>query len=133
MLVAQLLSVKGSEVVSVFGSIRLRQAAQIMIEREVGALVVLTHTGQLDGVISERRIVEAIALRAEAALELRVSYLVWPAPPTVAPSDTVSEALAIMTRRRHRHLPVVSNGRVVGLVSLGDVAKARLSEKDVDR
>ena len=129
MRVAELISAKGSAVIAVFASVRLREAARIMREQAVGALVVVTPTGQLAGVISEREIVEALALRAEAALDVRMSDLMLPDRPTVAPTDTVRDAMTIMTERRVRHLPVVSDGSVVGLVSIGDTVKARLTEK----
>jgi CBS domain-containing protein len=129
MRVADLITVKGSAVITVVGTLRLRDAARVMQERTVGALVVVTPAGQLEGVISEREIVGAIAQRAEAALDLRMSDLMLPDRPTVAPSDTVRDAMTIMTERRVRHLPVISEGSVVGLVSIGDTVKARLSEK----
>jgi CBS domain-containing protein len=127
--VAELISVKGSVVITVVGALRLRDAARVMQERAVGALVVVTPAGKLEGVVSEREIVGALAQRAEAALDLRMSDLMLPDRPTVAPTDTVRDAMTIMTERRVRHLPVVSDGSVVGLVSIGDTVKARLSEK----
>lgn len=129
MRIAELISVKGSTVITVVDSLRLREAAQVMRERTVGALVVVSPAGQLEGVVSEREIVGALAQRAEAALDLRVSDLMLADRPTLAPTDTVRDAMTIMTERRVRHLPVVSEGAVVGLVSIGDTVKARLSEK----
>ena len=129
MRVADLVGNKGSTVITVVGTVRLREAVRIMQDKAVGALVIVTPTGQLEGVISEREIVAALALRAEAALDLRMSDLMLPGRPTVAPGDTVRDAMTIMTERRVRHLPVVSEGSVVGLVSIGDTVKARLSEK----
>ena len=129
MRVSELIRVKGRAVITVVGTARLREAARIMQDQIVGALVVVTHDGQLVGVISEREIVGAVAQRAEAALDLRVSDLMLPNRPTVAPTDTVRDAMTIMTERRVRHLPVISEGSVVGLVSIGDTVKARLSEK----
>lgn len=129
MRVSELIRVKGHAVITVVGTARLREAARIMQDQIVGALVVVTPDGQLVGVISEREIVGAVAQRAEAALDLRVSDLVLPNRPTVAPTDTIRDAMTIMTERRVRHLPVISEGSVVGLVSIGDTVKARLSEK----
>jgi len=80
-------------------------------------------------VVSEREIVGALGDRGAAALDLRVSDLMLADRPTVAPTDTVRDAMTIMTERRVRHLPVVSEGSVVGLISIGDTVKARLSEK----
>jgi CBS domain-containing protein len=128
-LVADLLSVKGSTVVSVFGTVRLREAAKVMQERRVGALVVVNTTGELEGVVSEREIVEALAESGHVALEFRLSGLVPPGQRTLAPSDTAHDALTLMTERRVRHLAVVSKEAVVGLLSIGDAVKAMLDEK----
>ena len=128
MLVSELISVKGPEVVSVFGRVRLQQAVQIMQERSVGALIVVTPAGGFEGVIAEREVVEALARRGAAALDFQVADLVSPDRPILAPSDTLRHAMMVMTERRVRHLAVVSMGAVVGLVSIGDVVKARLSE-----
>ena len=129
MRVEELIGVKGSAVITVVGAARLREAARIMQRLAVGALVVVTPAGQLEGVVSEREIVGALAERGAAALDLRVSDLMLADRPTVAPTDTVRNAMTIMTERRVRHLPVVSEGSVVGLVSIGDTVKARLTEK----
>jgi CBS domain-containing protein len=129
MRVADLISVKGSTVITVVSALRLKEAVRVMQERAVGALVVVTPAGQLEGVVSEREIVGALARRGAAALDLRMSELMLPDRPTVAPTDSVRDAMTIMTERRVRHLPVTSEGSVVGLVSIGDTVKARLSEK----
>ena len=129
MRVAELISVKGSVVITVVGALRLREAVRVMQERTVGALVVVTPAGQHEGVVSEREKVGALAERGAAALDHRVSDLMLADRPTVAPTDTVRDAMTIMTERRVRHLPVISEGSVVGLVSIGDTVKARLSEK----
>jgi CBS domain-containing protein len=126
--VEELIGIKGSTVVSVFGAARMSEAIRIMQERGVGALVVVTPTGQLQGVVAEREIVEALADSGETAFDFRMSGLVPPAQPTLAPSDTVHDAMTTMTERRLRHLAVVSKGSVVGLVSIGDVVKALLAE-----
>ena len=103
-----------------------------MQDRAVGALVVITSAGEFEGVVSEREIVGALAKHGEAALDFRLSGLVSPGQPTLAASDTVLEAMTIMTERRVRHLAVVSRGRVIGVLSIGDAVKALLSEKSPD-
>src|SRR5580658_1130245 len=113
MRIAELINAKGSDVITVLGTFRVRDAARIMLEQAVGALVVVRPTGQLEGVISEREIIAALALRAERALDLRMTDLMLPDRPSVAPTDTVRDAMAIMTERRVRHLPVISEGSVI--------------------
>jgi CBS domain-containing protein len=100
-----------------------------MQERGIGALVVVASNGQMKGVISEHEIIAALARHGKAALELRASDLMLRDRPTVAPTDSVRDAMTIMTDRRARHLAVILDGSVVGLISIGDTVKARLSEK----
>lgn len=115
--------------ITVAATIRVIQAAQVMQRRAIGALVVVGSDGQLLGTLSEREIVGALARRGKAALDLRVADLMLRTPPAVAPTDGVREAMQIMTERRVRHLPVILDRSVVGLISIGDTVKARLSEK----
>jgi CBS domain-containing protein len=128
MRVEQILKTKGSSVVTVDAKAPLVDAARLMARHKVGALVVLVHGGHLHGVLSEREIVAAMALRPNAH-ELLVEQVMLVRPPTVTPTDTVVDAMHLITAMRVRHLPVINKGMVVGLISIGDVVKARLSEK----
>jgi len=129
MRVQDVIKSKGDQVITVVETIRLKQAVSVMQEQAIGALVVLASSGQLKGVLSEREIVVALAHHGKAALDLRVSDLRLPGRPAVAPTDSVRDAMTIMTEQRVRHLPVVLGCSVVGLISIGDTVKARLSEK----
>jgi len=129
MRVQDLIKIKGDAVITVVENIRTRDAAKVMHDRNVGALVVITTSGKLKGVISEREIVVAVAEYGREALEYPIAGLMLEDRPTVTPTDSVRDAMTIMTEKRVRHLPVVSEGQVVGLISLGDTVKARLTEK----
>jgi len=128
MLVEEILTTKGSSVVTVDAEAHLVDAARLMTRHNVGALVVLAHGGHLYGVLSEREIVAAMAMRPNAH-DLLVEHVMLVGPPTVTPTDTIVDAMHLMTVRRVRHLPVITSRMVVGLISIGDVVKARLSEK----
>ncbi|HEX3363660.1 CBS domain-containing protein [Phenylobacterium sp.] len=129
MRVLDLIKIKGDVVITVVESIRTHDAARVMHEHNVGALVVTTAGGQLKGVLSEREIVVVVAEHGRDALQHPIAGLMLANRPTVGPTTSVRDAMAIMTEQRVRHLPVVNDGRVIGLISLGDTVKARLSEK----
>jgi CBS domain-containing protein len=129
MRVQDIIRIKGDAVITVIETIRIKEAARVMHERGVGALVVITAGGHLRGVLSEREIVVTLADHGRDALDISVAELMLPNRPTVSPESGVRDAMTIMTERRVRHLPVLDDGRVVGLISLGDTVKARLSEK----
>jgi CBS domain-containing protein len=128
MRIDEILKTKGSSVITVDAGAHLVDAARLMARHNVGALVVLVRGGHLYGVLSEREIVTAIALRRNIN-DLLVENVMLVGPPTVTPTDTVVDAMQLMTVKRVRHLPVIHDRMVVGLISIGDVVKARLSEK----
>jgi CBS domain-containing protein len=128
MRVEEILKTKGSSVFTVDAEAHLVDAARLMTRHNVGALVVLAHGGHLYGVLSEREIVTAMALRPDVR-DLLVEQVMLVEPPTVTPTDTIADAMHLMTMMRVRHLPVINNHMLVGLISIGDVVKARLSEK----
>ena len=128
MRVEEILKTKGSSVFTVDAEAHLVDATRLMTRHSVGALVVLAHGGHLYGVLSEREIVTAMALRPNVR-DLLVEQVMLVEPPTVTPTDTIVDAMHLMTMRRVRHLPVINNRMLVGLISIGDVVKARLSEK----
>jgi CBS domain-containing protein len=123
-----IIKAKGTEVISVSEDANISDAAKIMRRLQIGALVVLTSGGKFKGIMSEREIVVALAQCGKCALELHVRELTMLGGPVVSPAHGVADAMKIMTERRARHLPVVDNGAVVGLISIGDLVKARLGE-----
>ncbi len=131
MLVSQILTAKGDLVISVAKSAPVFAVAKTLADERIGALVVIGADGHLAGVVSEREVVGALARYGVGALNRKVSDILVAAT-TIRPQDTVRQAMTVMTERRARHLPVVSDGQVVGLLSLGDVVKSRLSEKEAE-
>lgn len=130
MIVSQILRSKGSAVLTIAPEASAVEAARMMNERRVGALVVRRGHGKLEGIISERDIVTAIAIHGPEATERPVRALMTPADRLITcnPADTVDRITAVMTDRRVRHLPVIDGSRLAGIISIGDVVKARLSE-----
>jgi len=95
--------------------------------RRIGALLVMAGD-QVMGVVSERDIVRALASHGGAALDLSARDVMTSPVVSIAPADSVARAMALMTDRRIRHLPVLDSGRLVGLVSIGDLVKRRIEE-----
>jgi len=129
MQVREIIKSKETGVISVSEDANIIDAAKIMRRLQIGALVVLTSGGKLKGIISEREIVVALAQCGKCALELNVRELTMLGAPVLSNAHSVADAMQIMTERRARHLPVVDNGAVVGLISIGDLVMARLNEE----
>lgn len=128
MMLEHILREKGRNVFAVSEDANLKGAAEMLEARRVGALVILGESGGLIGVLSERDIVRAIARTGSAALQATVGSVMTRAVVTAQPAETVEQAMNKMTDRRIRHLPVVENGRLVGVVSIGDLVKWRIAE-----
>lgn len=127
MTIAAVLSNKGRDVATISRSASLGQAAGELARRKIGALVVLDDSGEVAGVLSERDIVTCLAEHGDSNLLQRPVSEAMTAPAiTVGPSDPALSALALMTARRIRHLPVVKDGKLAGLVSIGDLVKYRI-------
>ncbi|HEX3982375.1 MAG TPA: CBS domain-containing protein [Acidisoma sp.] len=125
MSVERILQGKGADVATVEATRTLSEVCQMLVERRIGALPVMEGTA-LIGILSERDIVRALSVHGAAALGLPVSAVMTRAVQTIKRDTTVEEAMGIMTRGRFRHLPVLEEGRLVGIVSIGDIVKARL-------
>lgn len=128
MKVDAILRFKGSTVVTAWPSATLHSAAERMASAGVGALVVLDAEGSLVGMMSERDVVQALARSGTSSLTLTVSQVMSKPVLTCSPDDHLRVLMDVMTRKRVRHLPVLDNGALVGLVSIGDLVKARLDE-----
>jgi CBS domain-containing protein len=127
MTIAAVLSSKGREVATISRTATLGEAAAELAKRRIGALVVLDEQGEVAGVVSERDLVTCLAVHGdENLLERPVSAAMTEPAITVLPTDAVLSALALMTARRIRHLPVMQSGRLSGLVSIGDLVKYRI-------
>jgi CBS domain-containing protein len=129
---ATILKAKGREVHSVRPDHTLEEAARVLADRGIGCLVVSDRPGNMVGILSERDIVREIALGGSGRLKSRVEDAMTSAVFSCRPSDTIDQLLGEMTTRRHRHLPVMENGQLVGLVSIGDVVKLRLAEAEME-
>jgi CBS domain-containing protein len=125
MTVKAILSRKGNDVITIEPTVTLSAAVNILAERRIGALVVVAGADkQVAGILSERDIVRALALQ-EAVGQVMTRRVV-----TCTESDTVAALMERMTQGKFRHLPVVERGKLVGLVSIGDVVKHRLGEME---
>lgn len=132
MKVADILQEKGHAVRTVPPTLTIGALAHRLKDELVGAMIVSTDGRSLDGIISERDIVHGIADRGSAVDSVRVSDLCTKAVYTCSPEDSVSEVARLMTHKRVRHVPVVDKGRLVGVVSVGDVLKCRLHEMQLE-
>ncbi len=130
--VEAILKHKGGEVATIPPETTVKAAAVMLHGRRIGALVVTDAQRRVAGILSERDIVAAIALRGERALDLQVADLMTREVVTCAPGDTVSHLMTVMTARRIRHIPVVVDGRLAGIVSIGDVVKSRIEESETE-
>lgn len=131
MTVAAILRHKGSAVASVRPDQTVADIAGQLATRRIGALPVL-ESGALVGIISERDIMQALATHGAAALDLPASALMTTKLSTVTRATTVGAAMRIMTDGRFRHLPVVEDGALIGIVSIGDVVKARITQQETE-
>ena len=132
MIVEQILNDKGREVVTLKAGITLKDAAILMDERKIGAVVALDEDGRIVGVLSERDIVRQVARHGASALEMQVGSAMTRAVVTVHSETAIDEALQTMTDRRIRHLPVVHNDRLTGFVSIGDLVKAVIEDQQAE-
>lgn len=121
--VAQILKHKGRDVLTTRPHHNLRDAAEVLASRRVGAIVVADASGAVLGILSERDIVRAVGLHGGEALSEPVSRHMTADPITVGEEVGIDELMQLMTTGRFRHLPVVEGGRLAGIVSIGDVVK----------
>ncbi|MBC7133961.1 MAG: CBS domain-containing protein [Roseovarius sp.] len=134
MLVQQILKSKGdSGVITVTPGTRVAEAARILAERRIGGVVVSSDGTRAEGILSERDIVRALAVRGASCLEEEVREMMTRNPVCCTRQDTSDAVLARMTDGRFRHMPVVEEGRLVGIVTIGDVVKARLDELSMEK
>jgi CBS domain-containing protein len=126
--VNQLLQIKGTQIFSVAPADSVLRAIEIMATRHVGALLVMQE-GALLGIISERDYARKVILKNRSSHDTPVSDIMSSPAVSVTPDDTVHHCMQLMTDGRFRHLPVVRSGRVVGMLSIGDLVKAVIQEQ----
>ena len=116
-----------SEVITCDVEMTMREALSVLARHRIGALPVMEH-GEVAGIFSERDVIYCLEAEGEASLAKPLREVMTAPAITVEPSVQVSDALALMTRRRIRHLPVVQNGAMCGFVSIGDLVKSQVDE-----
>jgi len=131
--VSNLLATKNQDVATISQERTVNDALVLLKERGIGALVVTGPTPPLVGIFSERDAVRALATSGASALESPISELMSTDVQTCDENTTVTELMGLMTERRIRHLPVVHEGQLVGMISIGDVVKARFDELEHDK
>ena len=126
--VRAILKGKGAAVVTAVPGETLHRIAQLIAEYRIGAVLILDKEGRPVGIVSERDIVNAMAASGAAALALTAADAMSRNLMTCKPSDTADEILTVMTHSRVRHLPVMEDGQMIGIVSIGDVVKRKLDD-----
>ena len=129
MTIAAILKDKGAEVISVKPSARVTEIASIIASRRIGAVLVLDDTGGLAGIVSERDVVKAVAANADTALSLTAADIMTKTVVTATPKTSVNDAMALMDEGYFRHLPVVDDGSLVGIISVRDVVRAYIQHQ----
>ena len=130
MTVKAILSVKGSEVATIEPTAKLAAATNLLTERKIGALVVTGPDRRVVGIVSERDIVQELAAHGAASLDLPLTEVMTRKVTTCSANDTISSVMERMTQGKFRHLPVVEQGRLAGIISIGDVVKHRLQQME---
>ncbi len=134
MLVQQILRSKASDaVLTIAPEATVAQAAAVLAERRIGSLVVSRDGTRAEGILSERDIVREVGRRGSVCLSDSVESIMTRNLVTCGREETADQVLAKMTEGRFRHLPVVEGGLLVGLISIGDVVKARLTELEAEK
>lgn len=133
MTVARILAEKGHDVLTIQPHRTLKEVIDLLAARGVGAVVVADDAMRVMGILSERDVVRVVARSGAAALEDQVSRHMTPKVTTVGRDATIDYVMETMTEGRFRHLPVVEEGRLIGIVSIGDVVKRHVSAIDSER
>ena len=129
MIVASILKTKSSnEVATTTAERSIADASHLLHQRRIGALVVVDEKGAIAGILSERDIVRGLAQKGEKVLGMMIRDLMTSNVLVCSPEDSLEHLMSLMTTNRIRHLPVVDNGRLAGIITIGDVVKSRLEE-----
>ena len=133
MRISDLLRVKGMQVVTVTPDTTVRRLLEVLAEHRIGAVVVSHDGTAVDGIASERDIVRAFGERGAAVMSELVTVICTAEVRTVTPATSLEDVMRMMTERRVRHAPVVVDGGLRGIVSIGDVVKSRIDELETER
>ncbi|MBG52700.1 MAG: CBS domain-containing protein [Alphaproteobacteria bacterium] len=129
--VEAILKGKGDDVTTVDTSTKLARAAHLLTEKKIGALVVMDGD-RVRGIVSERDIVRTLSVAGAEALDMEIGQVMTQNVITCTREDTLDQLMSLMTGRRFRHLPVVEDDKLIGIVSIGDVVKHRLAETEME-
>ena len=132
MTVRTILDTKGHQIQSIEPEAKLAAAIKILSERKIGAVLVMSQ-GRVEGILSERDIVRVVGERGAAALDEPVSAVMTRKVVSCKQADTVAAIMEMMTSGKFRHLPVLEDDRVVGLISIGDIVKWRVGEYEAEQ
>ncbi|MCG7391372.1 CBS domain-containing protein [Microvirga sp. ACRRW] len=130
--VDQILSLKGRNVVSIEAGSSLGDAARLLSERRIGAVVVVDDRQPVAGILSERDIVKAVAAHGAQALDQPVSRFMTGQVVTCTGHSSINELMELMTQQKFRHVPVIEGAQLVGIISIGDVVKQRVEEIEAE-
>ncbi|WP_433665703.1 CBS domain-containing protein [Nocardia sp. CA-136227] len=133
MRISEILRRKGGEVVTIAPDATVRELLRILAAHNVGAAIVSPDGTAMAGIVSERDIVRRLDRDGAPLLDAPVSTIMTAALHTCSPDDNVETLNAIMTEHRIRHLPVLEDGQMIGIVSIGDVVKSQISELETER
>ncbi|BFU43110.1 CBS domain-containing protein [Krasilnikovia sp. MM14-A1004] len=133
MRISDVLRAKGDKVVTVPPETHVARLLAVLAENRIGAVVVSREGSTVEGIVSERDIVRALAARGSAVLAEPVTAILTAEVHTIAPDAQLDEVERMMTERRFRHVPVVVDGALRGIVSIGDVVKKRIDELETER
>ena len=126
MTVSTLLKNKDKNVLTILQSQTLQDVSNLLTEMHIGALIVCSKSGDVEGIISERDVVRALANAGHDVLAQKVSQHMTSNPVTCSPFSTINHIMSKMTKGRFRHMPVIENGKLVAVISIGDIVKARI-------
>lgn len=132
MKVADILEIKGREVMTVSSSDTVRSLAQMLKLKNIGAMIVSENGSSIDGIVSERDIAYAFAIHGVGLAELLVEEIMSKSVVTCSSDDKISDVAITMTNQRFRHIPVEERKKLVGVISVGDVVKYRLEEMQLE-
>ena len=138
MKISAILATKGADTVTIVPDATVAELIHLLAHHKIGAVVASSDGQGIDGIVSERDVVRAMAADPDAGRSggvrpKSVSAIMSANVVTIGPDDTVDDAMAMMTERRFRHLPVAVDGKLVGIVSIGDIVKARLEALEEER
>lgn len=128
MIVATILRDKGANVVTARPESTISEISKLLHDAKIGAVIVSSDRVRVDGILSERDVIRAIAANGEAALTMSVAEVMTREVVTCTPSDNVAHLMSQMTAGRFRHMPVIDEGALIGIVSIGDVVRVRVEE-----